>query len=287
VVHLSQASRSHWLLAILVLGHSLVISWQVETDQHVSVLEQLLLAGVAPFQNGLAGVMDGVGGVFHDYVNLRHVRKENEKLHDELNQLQFQLQARAHEADQAERLRALLDLREALPLRSVAAEVIAGNGFPWASSIIVDKGSREGVRLNMAVLSPAGIVGRVIGAGPGAARVQLIVDRDSGVGVQVERNRTLGVLEGAVRDGQPAPLELPMRFVPALSDVQVGDIIVTSGLDQIYPKGYTVGRVTRVSEGDGLVKDVLVAPAVAFDKLDEVVLVDAPRAEIEPEVSVR
>jgi rod shape-determining protein MreC len=287
VVHLSQASRSHWLLAILVLGHSLAISWQIETDKHVSVLEQLLLAGVAPFQNGLAGVMDSVGGVFHSYVDLRNVRKENRKLHDELDRLQFQLQARVHEADQADRLRALLDLHEALPLRSVAAEVIAGDGFPWASSIIVDKGSRDGVRLNMAALSPAGIVGRVIGVGPGAARVQLIVDRDSGVGVQVERNRTLGVLDGAVRDGQPAPLELPMRFVPALSDVQVGDMVVTSGLDQIYPKGYTVGRVTHVSEGDGLVKDVLVAPAVAFDKLDEVVLVDTPRAEIEPEVSVR
>jgi rod shape-determining protein MreC len=132
----------------------------------------------------------------------------------------------------------------------------------------------------MPVVCTSGVVGRVIAVGPGAAKVQLIVDRDAGVGVLIERSRTLGVLEGGESVDSPTR-ELPMRFVPALADVVVGDTVVTSGLDQIYPKGLVIGQVSRVGDTSGLVREVLVTPVTRFHELEEVLLLDVPEGELQ------
>jgi rod shape-determining protein MreC len=157
--------------------------------------------------------------------------------------------------------------------------------MPWAGKVTVSKGSADGVTLNMPVISPSGVVGRVIALGPHAAKVQLILDRDSGVGVIIERSRTIGVLEGLSDDSDAG--DLPMLFVPALADVKVGDTVVTSGLDQIYPKGLTVGVVSRVLPATGLVKDVFVAPSARVHQMEEVLLVRVPPESLETPESVR
>jgi rod shape-determining protein MreC len=277
------AHRSQFVLAALIVAHLLAISWQVETDQHVPVLEHLMLSAVSPFQSLLAASGRGLGSAYQHYVGLRGAREESLRLSERVRELELALDQRQHLAQQATRLRELLALREQLPLATIVAELLASEGTPWASMVTVNKGRDDGVTLNMPAISSTGVVGRVVALGPHAAKVQLILGRDSGVGVLIERSRTIGVLQGLGDDSESG--DLPMRFVPALADVQVGDKVVTSGLDQIYPKGLVVGQVCRVAPPAGLVKDVFVAPATRFHQLEEVLLVRVPSELVEtPEI---
>ena len=276
--------RGRVLLPILVVLHLLVISWQVEDQANVSLLERLVLTVISPFQRLVTSVISGTGYVIDSYVDLRGVRDENRELKERVRSLELALAERQHLAAQAVRLRKLLELRRLLPYETVVAELIAGEGASFARTVTVNKGSRSGVRLNMPVISPSGIVGRIIAIGPNAAKVQLIVDSRAGVGALIERSRTLGVIEGIGDPNAPAG-DLPMRFVPALADVAVGDTVVTSGLDQIYPRGLVVGRVSRLGDASGLVREVFVTPATRFYELEKVLILEVPPAEIEtPEV---
>lgn len=279
------AHRSQLVLVALVIAHLLAISWQVETSQHVPLLEHMVLSVIAPFQHLLGSSGRGLSATYHRYFDLRGVREDNLRLSERVHELEVALEQREHLAQQATRLRALLGLREQSPLATITAEVVASEGVPWASKVTVSKGSADGVTLNMPVISPSGVVGRVIAIGSHAAKVQLILDRDSGVGVLVERSRTLGVLEGLSDESDSG--DLPMRFVPALADVQVGDTLVTSGMDQIYPKGLVVGTVSRVLPATGLVKDVFVAPSARFHEMEEVLLVHVPAESLDTPESVR
>jgi len=276
--------RGRLLLPILVVLHLLVISWQVEDQANVSLLERLVLTVISPFQRLVTSVISGTGYVIDSYVDLRGVREENRDLKERVRSLELALAERQHLAAQAVRLRKLLELRRLLPYETVVAELIAGEGASFARTVTVNKGSSSGVRLNMPVISPSGIVGRIIAIGPHAAKVQLIVDSRAGVGALIERSRTLGVIEGIGDPNAPAG-DLPMRFVPALADVAVGDTVVTSGLDQIYPRGLVVGRVSRLGDASGLVREVFVTPATRFHELEKVLILEVPPAEIEtPEV---
>jgi rod shape-determining protein MreC len=265
--------RSPYLLGALVLAHLLIISWQVQTEGKLSLLERGVLTVVSPFQRGFAATLRGGGSAFRRYVDLRGAEEENERLRERLRTLEAQAREQEVLAQQAQRLREVLGLRQTLPRETVAADVIAGEGTPWASTILVNKGSLDGVTLNAAVTIPSGVIGRVIAVGAHAAKIQLIVDRESGVGVQLERSRTVGVLEGLTTEAAVESGELPMRFVPALADVQVGDTVVTSGLDQIYPKGLVVGRVSRVLPASGLMKEVFVALSARLHEMEEVLII--------------
>jgi rod shape-determining protein MreC len=137
------------------------------------------------------------------------------------------------------------------------------------------------VVLNAPVISPAGVVGRVVRVGPKAARVQLVLDLQSGVGVRIERSRVTGVVSGmaVAREDRSSDAtesgsgELTMKYVPQLADVVVGDVVVTSGLDQIFPKGLMVGRVRTVkTSSTGLFKDIVVSPSAHFERLEEVLV---------------
>jgi rod shape-determining protein MreC len=123
------------------------------------------------------------------------------------------------------------------------------------------------------VISASGVVGRVVALGPHAAKVQLLLDRDSGVGVRVERSRVSGVVAGQVGFADTGTYDLVMRYVPLAADVVVGDVVVTSGQDQMFPKGLLVGHVSSVSRSTGLFKDVIVTPSAGFERLEQVMVV--------------
>jgi rod shape-determining protein MreC len=126
------------------------------------------------------------------------------------------------------------------------------------------------------VLSPTGVVGRVVAVGPRASRVQLLLDRDSGVAAMIERSRVAGVVCGQVAFADQGKPDLVMKYVSSLSDVAVGDRVLSSGLDRIYPKGLVIGRVRSVGAGAGLFREVLVTPSAGFDRLEEVLVVRDP-----------
>lgn len=280
--------RSRFLLVTLVLVHLVAISQQVDAGGGVSVLEKALLAMFSPFQKAIAYGVDGVQSAWFGYVDLRRVRNENARLEERLRYVERYLQEKQHLAQEAGRLRELLALKEVLPLGTTVAPVIARDGTPWFRTITVGKGSRAGIRLNAPVVSPTGVVGRVIGLGPDAAKVQLLLDRDSGVGVLIEPSRVTGVVGGQVGLGDTGTFELLVRYIPTTATVGVGDAVVTSGLDQIFPKGLMVGRVSGVGEQEsGLFKEISVTPSAHFDRLEEVLVALQPAAPPEIVESVR
>jgi len=272
--------RSRLLLAALVLSHLVIISRQVDGGGGMSLLERIVFQALAPIQSGVSNTFSGIAEVWTSYFELRDAREDSRRHAVRIRELERELQEIRHQAADAERLRALVGLREILPTETLAADVVAREGLPWFRSVTLDRGSVHGVRLNAAVLSSLGVVGRVIGVGPYHAKVQLLLDRELGVGGLVERNGVTGILRGQVGLQDRGTTELIFDYVPALADVEVGDIVVSSALDGIFPRGLTIGRISRVGARQGLFRDVTVTPSARFDRLEELLVVTTPADEI-------
>jgi rod shape-determining protein MreC len=240
----------------------------------VRVLDAVALGAFARVQQGTASVIQGVHSAWENYVNLRGVRAENEQLRTQVADLEVRLQEQRALAARTSKLQELLNLRASVAEPTLAAEVIAGNPNPGMMTLTIDRGSADGVQENMAVIAPTGIVGRVVGSPAAhAARVQLLIDQHAAAGAISERSRAGGMVVGrSDADGVP----LRMELVSNLADVKVGDLIVTSGVDGIYPKGFAIGRVESVDRGTGLYLTVTVRPTVDFRSLEEVLVVLTP-----------
>src|SRR5688500_5012508 len=194
VARVIEGRKSRFLLAGLVLAHLVVISRQVEGEGGVSLLQRGLWSVLIPPQRMVASAIHGVKGVFSGYAGLRGARDENRRLHEKVRTLETQLQATQEQIGEASRLREILELRPILPFPTFTAQVIAREGVPWFRNLTIDKGQKDGVVLNAPVLGVGGVLGRVVAVGPKAAKVQLLLDRDCGVGVRIERTRTTAVV---------------------------------------------------------------------------------------------
>ena len=279
--------RGRAVLIGLVLLHLAIISRQVDGGGGQSLLTRLILAALSPIQVSVAAVGKGISSLWTGYVQLRGARSEATRLETRVRELEVRLLDREQLASETERLRSILALRTSLKVDSVVGEVIARDGVPWARTLTLNKGRSDGVTLDAAVVSPAGVVGRVIALGPGAAKVQVLFDRSAGAGVVVERSRTPGVLGGPAGGSDAAAPDLVLNYIPALADVAEGDIVLTSGTDGIYPKGLPAGTVRSVRPAS-LFKDVVVAPSVRPESLDFVlVLLTHGRADSVFDESVR
>lgn len=274
----SDASSSRrswmWLLAFIVL-HLVAISRQVDVDG-VSLFERSVLVVFSPVQSATAAVVDGVASGWNSWVGLRSVGAENEHLRAQLRIAELQLLSERAAVEETARLRGLLDLKPRLPMITLVADIVVRNASPWFKTISINKGSAQGVSLGATVLSPAGVLGRVITVSPNSASVQLLVDRDSGAAVLTERGRVDGIVSGFQDDADGSPLLL-MKYVPGLAPITPGEVVVTSGLDQLFEKGLVVGTVLRVSEPVGLFKDVWVRPSAAPGFAEQVFVSMAPR----------
>ena len=273
--------RNRFLLVGLLLLHFAAISHQVDGGDGLSLLQRGLFSLLSPLQRGMSAVVEGVREVWNGYGFHRQTYTENRRLEERVRYLETALQERSHLAQQAERLRELLGLREILPMKTLVADVISRDGVPWFRSLTISRGSSDGVALNAPVISPTGVVGRVIAVGPRAARVQVLLDRDSGVGVLIERSRVGGVVSGQVVQPETGTADLLLKYISERADVAEGDVVVTSGFDRIYPKGLVVGRVSYVGKGSGLLKEIRVEPSARFDRLEEVLVVQRPKETYE------
>jgi rod shape-determining protein MreC len=267
------ARRSRLLLVGLVLAHLVLISHQVDGGGGVSLLQRGLIGVLSPLQRAVGAVVSGVSEAWRGWAFHRETYVENRRLEDRVRRLETELQARAFQAQEAERLRELLGLRRTVPIDTIAAQVVGRDGVPWFRTLTLDRGESDGIALNAPVMSPTGVVGRVFAVGPHAARVQVLLDRDGAAGVLVERSRVPGVVSGQVSSQSAGAEDLVLKYVPERSDVVVGDVVVTSGIDRIYPKGLVVGRVRFVGKGSGLFRDIRVEPSARFDRLEEVLVV--------------
>jgi rod shape-determining protein MreC len=264
------SERPGLLLGAAIVLHVALISAQVNTVSGLPVLQVVTFGSFAELQRLMTGGLSGAQDLWTGYIDLRHVGEENAALKQQVEDLQIRLQEERAMAQRTQDLRQLLELRDRAELETAAAEIIAAGATPEFRTVTIDKGSTDGLRADMAVISPAGVVGRVILSSPRAAKVQLLVDRNAAAGAVLERSRAQGVVVGVGADG------LRMDYVPGTADVKPGDLVVTSGIDGIYPKGFVIGTVETVERGAGTYHEVRIRPAVDFSRIEEVLVVLTP-----------
>ena len=262
--------RSGYLFLAVTLGQILLISAQVNTKSGVPVIERVTFGVFSEVQRVLSGGFSGIHGVWTGYIGLRHLKVENETLKRDLATAQVAVQEQRALADRTRSLERLLDLREGLQLKTVAAQIIGAAATPDFRTLTIDRGTRDGVRADMSVIAPAGIVGRLVVPSLRSAKVQLLVDRNAAAGAIIERTRAQGVVVGGGDD------RLRLEYVSEAFDVVAGDIVVTSGIDGIYPKGFIIGRIESVERQGGSYKRIAIKPAVDFTSLEEVLVVLTP-----------
>jgi len=264
--------RSGILFLAVMLLHVVLISAQVNSKSGVPVLEAVMFGIFSEAQRSMTGVVSGVRRVWSGYIGLRHLKQENDALKRDLAAAQIAAQEQSALASRARGLEKLLELRDRTSLQTAAAEIIGTAPTQDFRTVTIDKGTREGLRPDMAVIAPAGVVGRVVVPSSRAAKVQLLIDRNAAAGAVVERSRAQGLAIGGGED------LLEMTYVSETADIVAGDQVMTSGIDGIYPKGFAIGRVERVEKNGGAYKKIVVRPAVDFRALEEVLIVLTPMA---------
>lgn len=258
-----------WLVALLLLN--LIV---MAVDARDGVTRQRLLrvwvqALASPAQKVSSGATGASTSLVKQIVNFRSTAKENERLKQDLAQARLDLQNAQQSAAETERLRSLLNLKEQTGYDPIAARVIARDSSIWFNTITIDRGSSSGIALNMPVVSGGGIVGRVIALSPWTAQVMMVTDEKAAAGAivgQLGNSGTLGSVRGLGESGL-----LEMRYVSGLETVEVGDYILTTGQDGIYPPGLSIGEVTQVKRGTATqAHQILIKPSAKLDQLEEV-----------------
>ena len=222
---------------------------------------------ITPIQKGFLGTGRWVRGLWSSYIDLRGAHEENRRLREELDRMRIERVRLQEGSAQAERIQALLGFKEQFIQQTIPAQVIGSSGSETSRLIVINKGSDDGIRPDMAVVSPDGIVGKVVAVFGSSSQVLLISDQSSGVGAMLETSRLHGILKGT-----PAG-ELRLHYVMSDESVREGERVIASGGDQIFPKGFPIGAVSKVGKGPDLFLSVQVKPAANLRQLEEVLVV--------------
>jgi len=230
-----------------------------------------------PIQAGVAKAHRAAFDAWDTYLDWKNVRAENRRLREEIRGLRVEGLRVRETDDENRRLRRLLALQERLPLTTVSGEIIARDWGGWIRALTVNRGRGDKIGRLTAVISPDGLVGRVVEVRPGASIVQVLTDPASTVGAHVVRTRTPGIVEG-----EPSGA---LRFKYMARDgaqIEVGDVLVTSGQGGLFPRGIPVGRVRSIDDrGAALFHYAVLEPAVNFSRIDDVLLITGePRHDL-------
>jgi rod shape-determining protein MreC len=268
------------VLFLQVLGLATQVKRTGNDEEHTRLIRIWVVGAVTPFERGLVWIQNGTGNLWHNYFYLRGVRAENRELRQQIEQMRLEQVRLSEDAAQAHRLQGLLAFKEQFISRTVAAQVIGSSGSDLSRIVYIDKGENSGLKKDMAVITADGIVGKVLLVYPSVAQVLVINDQSSGVGVLLEKTRLQGVLRGT------ATGEVALERVMSDEQVSIGEPVLTSGGDQIFPKGLPVGTVTKVGSGKDLFLNIKVKPAANLSKLEEVlVLIEKQERESSAEES--
>jgi rod shape-determining protein MreC len=269
LILLASSRRTFGLFLLLSFLHVLLISAQVQSQSGLPLVQSAFFGVFASVQHVTAGAGDFVRSRWSNYVALSGVAARNDALEKRVLELEGVVQVQAAAVSRTQELEDLLRLQRSLVAPTVAARVIAGDPAPGAAMITIDRGTSHGVEPDMAVIGQQGVIGRVFGRPTAtAAQVQLLIGRQAAAAAVTETSRAAGVVQGGA--GGPA---LEMNFVDLLREVQVGERVLTSGLDGIFPKGLTIGTVERAVRGSGVYSDLRIQPAVDFSRIDLVLVV--------------
>jgi rod shape-determining protein MreC len=260
-----------FILLAVITAQILLLSFQITRNPNVRLIRYWAVAVFDPMERSLRGLLDVSSRAYTTYRHLWRAQQENQELHVQLVAAQAQVQRLAEQAEETERLRNLLQFKNQLAFQTVAAEVIASSPGENSNAIFIDKGWDAGLVSDLAVITAEGVVGKILAIFPHSAQVLLLTDPSSGVGVTLSQTRVQGILKG---DGGSL---CDVHYVMNEEPVARGEAVVTSGLDQIYPKGLPVGTVVRVGDGN-IYKNIVLKPAADLNRLEMVLVVLKPSA---------
>jgi len=262
--------RNASLLVLLLVAQVVGLGVQVRRRTEAGgtrLVRFWVVSAITPLERALVGANQGVRSVWRNYLYLRGVRQENRDLKAQIERLRIEQVRLSEDAAQARRLQALLGFKEQYIAQTVAAQVIGSSGSDQSHVIYIDKGANDGIKPDMAVITPNGIVGKVLRVFHGSSQVLLINDPSSGVGAILQSSRLQGILQGT------AAGEVMLRYVMSDEKVAAGEPVLTSGGDRIFPKGLPVGAVQQTNPGSDLFLNIRVKPAADLSRLEEVLVV--------------
>jgi len=258
--------KSLVLLAGVILLQVLLLAMQIKRDSQGRLIRTWTVGAVSPFERAGSYVFGSFRDTWRSYFALRGTKKDNDDLRRENDALKLRVAQLEGKAAEADRLGALLHFRQSqsdVPM--IAARVIGGGASTASQTIELGRGEHDGIRENMGVITPDGVVGKVIKAYPNTAQVLLLTDRDSGVGAMLADSRTQYPVGGV---GEPL---ISLKYVPNDDDVSVGARVVTSGMDKIFPRDLPVGTITEIRPGNPF-KQIRIKPAANLERLEEVLV---------------
>jgi rod shape-determining protein MreC len=258
------------VLATVLLAQFLALAVQVKrqtAEGPVRVIRLLAVSALSPFERFLIYSGESARGVWANYIDLRNVRRENARLQAESEQMRLESAREQEDARQARRIQALLGFKEQWIDTTVAAQVIGTSGTESSRLLYIDKGVKDGIRADMPVITPDGVVGKVLAVYGDTAQVLMINDPTSGVGATLVTSRLQGIVKGT------ATGEVQLNYIMGDEAVQSGEALVTSGGDRVFPKGLHLGTVAKVTMGRNLFLDITLKPAVDLNRLEEVLVV--------------
>jgi rod shape-determining protein MreC len=254
------------VLFLQVLGLAVQVKRSADVE-NTRLIRIWAVDAITPLERGVVWLQGGGSSLLHNYFFLRGVRAENRQLKDQIEQMRLEQARLSEDAIQAHRLQSLLAFKEQFIAKTVPAQVIGSSGSDLSRSIYIDKGENAGLKPDMAVITAGGIVGKVWLVYPSTSLVLMINDQSSGVGVFMEKSRLQGVLRGTPNG------ELILERVMSDEQVAPGEAVLSSGGDQIFPKGLPVGTVSKVSPGREMFLSIKVKPAADLSRLEEVLVV--------------
>lgn len=252
----------------LLLALILILIISTIGRQEFSAPHKFTMEIIGTAQYGITKASNSFRHIWDRYINLVNTHDENKKLRETLRQYQA-INAQYREAAAVNiHLSKLLGLKEALPVPTLTAQVIGKDPSQWFKTIIINRGSSDGVRKNMPVVTAEGVVGQVMNTSPHYAKVLLAKDPNSAIDGLIQKNRTQGIIKGRGNAGYE------MYYVLKSASVQRGDIVVTSGLGGVFPKGLPIGTITDVAKARrGMFQNITILPSVDFLRLEELIII--------------
>ena len=260
--------KTFWIWALLVFIALLFISSNLGGSRSWNPSEQLVIEIIAPFQKFINKTINITEGLWLKYFGLINIHNENMRMKRDLDSLKRENYLYQEALSTNQRLQQLLQFKNTTDQPVIAAQVIGMDPTGWFQSVIIDKGKNAGIKLNMPVVNADGVVGKLVAVSYNYSKVLLIIDQNSAVDCIIQRSRDNGIVKGL------SSKVCTLDYVLKASDVHVGDIVVTSGLGGIFPKGIPVGEVIDVQDPAGeLFKEIKIKPVVDFSKLEELLII--------------
>ena len=266
MVAIPSRHKSLFLLIGVVVLQILFLAIQIRRDSQGRLIRVWTVGAVTPFERVGASGVGGIRGVWNHYFALQHAARDNERLNRENAELKLQLNELQNKADEADRLAKLLNFKQthnSVPM--LGARVIAASADSATQTIFLDRGEHDGIRRNMGVITPDGVVGKISETYPNTSQVLLLTDRDSGVGAMLVESHIQSPVGGA---GEPL---LAMKYVANDDTVAIGQHVVTSGMDRIFPRDLPVGTVAQIKDGNPF-KQIRLKPAANLESLEDVIV---------------